>query len=61
MRVGRGGVWGGFGAGLGGGWTGGHGVGGVAGVSKRSLSAVAVFILTAGLTVFLIRHALWGG
>lgn len=51
----------GFGAGLGGGCTAGHGVCGVARVSKRSLSAVAVFILTAGLTVFLIRHALWGG
>jgi len=51
----------GFGAGLGGGCTAGHGVCGVARASKRSLSAVAVFILTAGLTVFLIRHALWGG
>lgn len=51
----------GFGAGLGGGCTAGHGVCGVARVSKRSLSAVAVFILTAGLTVFVIRHALWGG
>ena len=51
----------GFGAGLGGGCTAGHGVCGVARAAKRSLSAVAVFTLTAGLTVTLIRHALWGG
>ena len=51
----------GFGAGLGGGCTSGHGVCGVARGSTRSLSAVAVFTLAAGLTVFLIRHVLGGG
>ena len=51
----------GFGAGLGGGCTSGHGVCGVARASKRSLLALTVFTLTAGLTVYLIRHVLRGG
>ncbi len=51
----------GFGAGLGGGCTSGHGVCGLARLSKRSLTAVTVFTLTAGLTVYLVRHVLWGG
>jgi len=51
----------GFGAGLGGGCTSGHGVCGLARASKRSITALVVFTFTAGLTVYLIRHVLRGG
>ena len=51
----------GLGAGLGGGCTSGHGVCGLARVSKRSLAAVVIFTATAGLTVYLIRHHMRGG
>lgn len=51
----------GFGAGLGGGCTSGHGVCGLARLSKRSLTAVTLFTLFAGLTVYMIRHFLRGG
>ena len=51
----------GFGAGLGGGCTSGHGVCGLARLSKRSLAAVTIFTLFAGLTVYMIRHYLRGG
>lgn len=51
----------GFGAGLGGGCTSGHGVCGLARLSKRSLTAVTLFTLFAGLTVYMIRHYLRGG
>ena len=48
----------GLGAGLGGGCTSGHGVCGLARLSKRSLTAVVVFTLAAGITVYLVRHVL---
>ena len=51
----------GFGAGLGGGCTSGHGVCGMARLSKRSFAAVTIFTLFAGLTVYMIRHYLRGG
>ena len=48
----------GFGTRLGGGCTSGHGVCGIARFSKRSLVATAVFMLSAMIVVFLMRHAL---
>ncbi|WP_419900857.1 YeeE/YedE family protein [Roseomonas sp. USHLN139] len=50
----------GFGARLGGGCTSGHGVAGLARGSRRSLLATALFMLTAALTVFAMRHLLPG-
>ena len=50
----------GFGARLGGGCTSGHGICGLAQLSPRSIAAVAVFTVTAMITVYLIRHG-WGG
>jgi len=47
----------GFGTRLGNGCTSGHGVCGVARLSRRSLVATAVFMLTGVLTVFVVRHA----
>lgn len=46
----------GFGTRLGNGCTSGHGVCGVARLSRRSLAATAMFISTGALTVFLVRH-----
>ena len=48
----------GFGTSLGSGCTSGHGVCGLGRLSLRSLAAVATFMLTAGLTVFVTRHVL---
>ena len=48
----------GFGTRLGSGCTSGHGVSGLARLSPRSFAAVATFMLTAGLTVYLVRHIL---
>jgi len=48
----------GYGTRLGGGCTSGHGVCGIARLSPRSLVATLVFMLTAGLTVFIARHVL---
>lgn len=48
----------GFGTSLGSGCTSGHGVCGLGRLSMRSLAAVATFMLTAGLTVFVMRHVL---
>ncbi|KIC51347.1 YeeE/YedE thiosulfate transporter family protein [Tateyamaria sp. ANG-S1] len=53
-----GGVIVGFGASLGSGCTSGHGVCGLSRLSVRSLVAVPTFMLTAGITVFVIRHVL---
>ncbi len=50
----------GFGARLGSGCTSGHGVCGLARLSPRSIAAVTVFTISAGITVYLIRHG-WGG
>jgi uncharacterized protein len=50
----------GFGARLGGGCTSGHGVCGIARLSKRSIVATAVFMATAIATVAVVRHGLGG-
>jgi uncharacterized protein len=50
----------GFGTRLGRGCTSGHGVCGLARLSKRSAVAVLCFMSGAGLTVFLTRHVLGG-
>lgn len=50
----------GFGTRLGGGCTSGHGVCGVARLSRRSLLATALFVASAMATVFVIRHLLGG-
>ena len=55
-----GGVLIGFGTRLAGGCTSGHGICGIARVSKRSFAATAVFMATAIVTVFLVRHTLGG-
>ncbi|GAB4576786.1 MAG: YeeE/YedE family protein [Rhodothalassiaceae bacterium] len=49
----------GFGSGLGSGCTSGHGLCGVARLSKRSIAATATFLATGMMTVFLLRHV-WG-
>jgi uncharacterized membrane protein YedE/YeeE len=46
----------GFGTRLGGGCTSGHGVCGMARLSKRSLVATAIFMASAIIVVFLVRH-----
>jgi uncharacterized membrane protein YedE/YeeE len=48
----------GFGTRLGGGCTSGHGVCGLSRLSVRSLLAVLTFMVTAGITVFVVRHVL---
>jgi len=50
----------GFGAAYGGGCTSGHGVCGIARLSRRSLVATAIFMTTAIVTVFISRHAIGG-
>lgn len=55
-----GGVIVGLGASLGSGCTSGHGVCGVSRLSVRSLVAVPTFMVTAAITVFLMRHVLGG-
>jgi uncharacterized membrane protein YedE/YeeE len=51
----------GFGSRLGSGCTSGHGVCGLARMSPRSMAAVATFMATAMVTVFILRHVLGGG
>ena len=48
----------GFGTRLGSGCTSGHGVSGLARLSRRSFAAVGTFMATAFLTVFVVRHLL---
>lgn len=48
----------GFGTRLGSGCTSGHGVCGLARLSKRSLISTATFMITAALVVFLMRHVM---
>jgi hypothetical protein len=48
----------GFGSALGGGCTSGHGVCGMARLSRRSIAATLTFMATAAATVFFIRHIL---
>lgn len=50
----------GFGTALGSGCTSGHGVCGLARLSRRSMVAVAVFMGAAFVTVFVVRHAIGG-
>ncbi|MFC0387665.1 YeeE/YedE family protein [Muricoccus vinaceus] len=50
----------GFGTRLGGGCTSGHGVSGLARLSRRSITATGAFMLAAAVTVFLVRHAAGG-
>jgi len=50
----------GFGARLGGGCTSGHGICGIARLSKRSIVATMVFMGTAVVTVALTRHVIGG-
>lgn len=50
----------GFGTRLGNGCTSGHGVCGIARLSKRSIVATAVFMATGAATVFVVRHAFGG-
>jgi len=50
----------GFGTRLGSGCTSGHGVSGLARLSPRSIAAVATFMATAVLTVFVVRHLVGG-
>ncbi|EYR82602.1 MULTISPECIES: YeeE/YedE family protein [unclassified Shinella] len=50
----------GFGTRLGSGCTSGHGVCGLARLSKRSLVATSVFMAVAALTVFAVRHVFGG-
>jgi uncharacterized protein len=48
----------GYGTRLGSGCTSGHGVCGISRFSKRSLVAVATFMFTAGVVVYVLRHLL---
>jgi uncharacterized protein len=48
----------GFGARFGGGCASGHGVCGLGRLSIRSFAAVAMFMLTCGITVWVMRHAI---
>jgi len=50
----------GFGSVWGSGCTSGHGVCGLARLSLRSLIAIATLLLSAGLTVFVLRHLIGG-
>ena len=47
----------GFGTRLGGGCTSGHGVCGIARLSARSIAATVIFMVTAMIVVFVVRHA----
>jgi hypothetical protein len=48
----------GYGTRLGSGCTSGHGVCGMARLSTRSITAVAVFMVVATVTVFIVRHGI---
>lgn len=48
----------GFGSRLGGGCTSGHGICGIAGLSRRSLTATVIFMVTAIGVVFVARHVI---
>ena len=56
LMIAIGGVIVGFGASLGSGCTSGHGVCGLSRLSVRSIVAVPTFMVTAAITVYLIRH-----
>jgi len=50
----------GLGAGIGGGCTSGHGVCGMARLSRRSVVATLTFMLATGVTVHVVRHVIGG-
>ncbi len=50
----------GFGTRLGSGCTSGHGVCGIGRLSPRSIIATVIFMVTAGVTVFFVRHVIGG-
>lgn len=50
----------GFGTRLGSGCTSGHGICGIGRLSPRSITATAVFMVSAGITVFVTRHLVGG-
>jgi uncharacterized membrane protein YedE/YeeE len=56
LMIAIGGVIVGLGASLGSGCTSGHGVCGLSRLSVRSIVAVPTFMVTAAITVYLIRH-----
>lgn len=60
LMIAAGGLIAGYGASLGSGCTSGHGVCGLSRLSVRSLVAVPVFMATAAVTVFVIRHVMGG-
>ena len=60
LMIALGGVIVGLGASLGSGCTSGHGVCGLSRLSRRSLVAVPTFMVTAAITVYVIRHVLGG-
>ncbi|RLL31649.1 YeeE/YedE family protein [Acinetobacter cumulans] len=51
----------GFGTRLGSGCTSGHGICGISRLSKRSLIATGIFMLTGAITVFVVRHVVGAG
>ena len=51
----------GFGTRLGGGCTSGHGVCGISQLSMRSIVATLLFMASAAITVFILRHVAGGG
>ena len=55
-----GGVIVGIGVTFGSGCTSGHGVCGIARLSPRSIAATVTFMLTAGITVYILRHVIGG-
>lgn len=50
----------GFGTRMGNGCTSGHGICGLARLSRRSIAAVATFMAAAGVTVYVTRHVIGG-
>ena len=51
----------GFGTRLGSGCTSGHGICGISRLSKRSMLATGMFMLTGAITVFVVRHVVGAG
>ncbi|WP_404471138.1 YeeE/YedE family protein [Vreelandella venusta] len=51
----------GLGTGIGSGCTSGHGVCGLARLAPRSIAATGLFLVTAIVTVYIVRHILGGG
>ncbi len=50
----------GFGTRVGGGCTSGHGICGIGRLSPRGLTATPVFMLSAGVTLYVVRHVVGG-